>query len=435
MERVGMAWTNGDLAGRKMIAAGRPTLQRARPWIYWAVGFLLLGQLQALSVVDRVLYGEWMGKSGDKFTQVLSILQITTSIVLFCYGFTRWRTVRTSGSLTLVLTVFLLLSAIWSVSPGATLRAGVQYLFFIVGAIGIVENLEGDDFMDLLAQVCFLAAIASLVLLIVFPATAFGEAGDFRGVFSQKNPLGEAMAMGALACLHGLRRRKRAIPVLKLLVIILVTLKSGSTTSLMTIALFVVLGPALVALQEKKNAPFVLGVLFVAAPLALIAVFNQDALLAMLGKDPTLTGRTDIWAYAIADIAQRPLLGWGYAAFWTTDNPAAWAISDALHWWVPQAHNGVLEILLSVGLIGAVFYTVLLARVFRLSVKCMRTPQSAMGITCLLSCAGAVMVGVSENVLLYTGAVTCIFFITGFYCEKAVSQARSQRPSLATLAR
>ena len=31
------------------------------------------------------------------------------------------------------------------------------------------------------------------------PANAFGGAGDFRGVFSEKNPLGEAMSIGALA--------------------------------------------------------------------------------------------------------------------------------------------------------------------------------------------------------------------------------------------
>ncbi len=65
----------------------------------------------------------------------------------------------------------------------------------------------------------------------------------------------------------------------------------------------------------------------------------------MIGKDPTLTGRTDIWGYVIPYIYQRPLLGWGYVAFWSTTNPAAMVIAEELHWFAPQAHNGLLEML------------------------------------------------------------------------------------------
>ena len=158
--------------------------------------------------------------------------------------------------------------------------------------------------------------------------------------------------------------------------------------------------------------------------MAFIAAFNSDYLLSMLGKDPTLTGRTDIWGYVILDIYERPLLGWGYQAFWSTENPAAYEISDALHWWVPQAHSGMLEILLSVGLTGAGFFIYVWGRTVWLSLKCLRTSESAVAITCLCICAGTVLVGVSETVLLYGGPVTFMFFITGFYCERAISTAR-----------
>ena len=87
--------------------------------------------------------------------------------------------------------------------------------------------------------------------------------------------------------------------------------------------------------------------------IASVAVFTPDSLLELIGKDPTLTGRTDIWGYVIPFIYQRPLLGWGYAAFWSTQDPAAWEIANALRWFSPQAHNGLLEILLSGGLVAA----------------------------------------------------------------------------------
>jgi exopolysaccharide production protein ExoQ len=319
--------------------------------------------------------------------------------------------------------VFLLCSAAWSVNPGATIRGGIQYFFLVIAAIGVAENLESDDFMDLLAWVCFLSAIASLVLLVVSPASAFGAGGDFRGIFSQKNNLGQAMSIGTLASLHGLRVRKRSrlLTLIRLFVIIFVALKSESTTSLLAIFLFVGLG---MALQFLRKAAII-----ILASAALIAAFNWNSLAEMLGKDPTLTGRTDIWAYVIPYVYQRPILGWGYGAFWSTDNPVAWILANEMHWYSPQAHNGILEILLSVGLIGAVLFIYLWGRTVSLSLKCMRTSERAMAITCFLICAGVVVVGVSETVLLYSGGITCVFLITGFFCERAITTARQAATS------
>ena len=374
------------------------TLPKSR-WVDWAAAYLVLGQIQALSVVDRVLYGEWMAKPGDKLTQIMNILQIVVSVALFCRGLKYWSNLRKGGTISILLAIFLISSAVWSINLGATERAGVNYLFFIIGAIGVAENLEGDDFMHLVAWVCFLSALASIVLLAISPANAFGGAGDFRGVFSQKNPLGEAMSIGALASLHGLRvsKRKRLFNISALLVTIFLTFKSGSATSLLAIFLFGSLGVAMRLLQKGGTARAIaitgIGILL---PVAFIAAFNSDYLLTMLGKDPTLTGRTDIWGYVILDIYERPLLGWGYQAFWSTENPAAYEISDALHWWVPQAHSGMLEILLSVGLTGAGFFIYVWGRTVWLSLKCLRTSESAVAITCLCICAGAVLVEIGR---------------------------------------
>jgi exopolysaccharide production protein ExoQ len=355
-------------------------------------------------------------------------MQIVISSALFLRGLRHWRDLRTGALLSIALAIFLLASAAWSVDSATTMRTGVQYLFLIIGAIGVAENVNGDDFMDLLAWTCFLSALTSVVLLAIYPQDVLGEmSGDFRGVFPQKNPLGQAMAMGALACLHGLlaSRRRRLFRITTMVAVILMTLRANSTTSLLTIALFILLGLMIKVMHKRKNAAYIvkIGAIIVATPLALIAIFDQGTLLTMMGKDETLTGRTDIWGYVIPDIYQRPLLGWGYAAFWTTENPAALKISNILRWWVPQAHNGVLEILLSVGLVGLIFYVFLLGRTVSLSLKSMRTAERQMGVTCFLLCVGIIVVGVSENVLLYTGAITFVFFITGFYCERALSMS------------
>jgi exopolysaccharide production protein ExoQ len=401
-------------------------------WIRWAVGYLLLCQLQAFSIVDRAIYSEWGGKSGDKLTQTINILQIIVGTLLFFQGSRVWPRLCRGGALSALLAIFLLCSTAWSVDPGATVRMGVQYLFLIVGLVGAAETLEADDLMDLLAFLCFLAGIVSLVLLFSSPASVYSSVtGEFRGIFSQKNVLGQAMAMGALASLHGLwaRQRGRFFNIIVLVVTSFAALKSQSATSCSVILLFCALGVG-IQLLRRGGTSRIIGVvgLILLLPLALIFALNMNSLMETFGKDSTLSGRTDIWAYVWVYIYQRPLLGWGYAAFWSLSNPAAVQISDSLRWFVPEAHSGILEMLLSAGLIGTVMFVYLWVRTVRLSLRCMRTSESAVAITCFLICAGIVLQGISEWVLLYPGPLTSVFFLTGFFCERAISESRQRRP-------
>jgi exopolysaccharide production protein ExoQ len=399
-----------------------------RRWVRWAVGWLFLYQLEALDVIDRAFWGRWLGKQGDSFTQFMNISQIIISITLFVIGSRRWPSLQKGAILSLCLAVFLLCSTAWSVVPAATLRGAIQYFFFILGLIGAAENIEGDDFMDLLASVCFLSAIASLMLLLISPTYA-SDGSDFFGIFSYKNLLGQAMALGTLACLHRLwaRKRSRLSTLFMLLLMIFVALKSSSATSCLAILLFCVLGTAL-QLTQKGGASRIAGFVLLALLLlfAPIVAVGSDALFALIGKDPTLTGRTVIWTYVLPYIYQRPFLGWGYGAFWSTENPAAWEIANAINWFSPEAHNGILEILLSGGLVGAVWFVYLFFRTVRLSLRCMRY-DSAMAITCLSCCVVVLVEGVSERVLVYIDALAGVFFICSFFCEQTVSRAR-RRP-------
>ena len=79
------------------------------------------------------------------------------------------------------------------------------------------------------------------------------------------------------------------------------------------------------SLWRKGGAARLTGVILavVLAPVLIVAVAAPDTFLEMIGKDPTLTGRTEIWTYVIQDIWMKPLLGWGYFGFWQLTNPAA----------------------------------------------------------------------------------------------------------------
>ena len=73
-------------------------------------------------------------------------------------------------------------------------------------------------------------------------------------------------------------------------------------------------------------------------------------------KDTTLTGRTEIWSIVLDHIAYHPLLGTGYAAYWTA-GPVAGTESYAFMWrmgtfYPGSAHNGYLDIANDLGWIG-----------------------------------------------------------------------------------
>ncbi len=404
-------------------------------WQRLSVVFLLLQGNQASGIVDRLVYGEWDGKPGDKLTQTLNLLFIVVSIALFAKGLRRIRTIRTGSIFLFVIAGFLACSFAWSIDPQITVKEAFVDLVATVGWIGIATTIDPDEFLELCARTTFLAAAASLMLLVVSPSNAIAigqDAMDFRGIFSQKNVLGEAMVIGAIAELHclSIRKKGRVFEGLCLAVIIVVALMSKSATSCLVIFVCCV-AHIVIAPIRRGGAARVLGVAALACiiPAVVVGAAFPDSVLELLGKDPTLTGRTEVWAYVVNDIAMKPLLGWGYEVFWEASNPAAIEISDAVHWVVPQAHNGMLEILLQVGFVGSVLYVALLVRVTWLSVRCMRSHWGPLGVTTLLVCVAVVLTGVSETVLLAPfEASTGALMVTGLFCERALrTAARRQR--------
>ena len=394
-------------------------------WYYIATTFFLLQAMEATSIISRLRYGEWTGKPGDKITTGLNLLFILTSLLLASRGL-RTRRIVSGGILALAFTSFLMLSNAWSLDP--QINKEILYLFVVVGAIGISRNLDCDEFMRVLGLSCFVSAIASVVVAIAYRDP--GSFEDFRGVFPHKNLLGFAMVAGGLASLHGIRAGTgRLLNITMLTVFIVATFAASSATSLVAILALCAVDLVL-RLIQKGGSTRAIGVVIImlavlmAGPVAL----NWDSILEFLGKDPTLTGRTDLWSYLITAIYQKPLLGWGYGAFWSPHNPAVAEIFRALRWDVPEAHNGILEILLGLGIIGAVMLVGLFLRNVIFAFRCFNTQQQNLAISSLLCCIGIAIYSVSEATLTEPFHIfTSIFYITGLMCEHAVRVARQQR--------
>ena len=413
--------------------------------LYAASVFFLLQSMSGLSIIDRNIYGEWYGKTGDKITETLNLLSIFASLFLFWSG-TRLRIARFNQALSLAAAGLFLITVLWSIDPRLTLTQGTAYFFVVLGAIGLAEILDSDELMDLIALICGLAAVASFVHFFIVP-----HPFQFRGIFSQKNVLGQVMAVGVLTGLHGAQirggRRFRNICIIALCTI--VAFMSKSATSILAIAVFFWLG--ILGRIYMRGGSFRILSIFLAIGCVPIVIFvmYSDLIFELFGKDTTFTGRTEFWPYVIDNITKKPLLGWGFYGFWSPLNPIGLQIAETIRVqnlygvtvYIANAHNGLLELLLEIGFLGTSVFIFLWLRSFIMAVKCMNGPAGAIGLSSVLLLTGILLIGVSEAVLLSHEQIwTSLFFIVGFICEKKLWLARAARrrgrpPPRSTLAK
>ena len=89
-----------------------------------------------------------------------------------------------------------------------------------------------------------------------------------------------------------------------------------------------------------------------------IGIFAADAVFDFLGKDATLTGRTEIWDGITRVMVDHTWTGFGYGAIWDDTDPfapLAW-ITHYANFRAGHAHNGWMEIWINVGLLGVIAF-------------------------------------------------------------------------------
>ena len=111
--------------------------------------------------------------------------------------------------------------------------------------------------------------------------------------------------------------------------------------------------------------------LFAVGSISIVLTNAWNPIVIGLGRDPTLSARTLIWDFLIDyKIPARPLLGYGRSMFWSNPSLSGGIEQAAFH--IPgHAHNGFIDLVLDVGLIGLFFFVVALvityAKAWRLS--------------------------------------------------------------------
>jgi exopolysaccharide production protein ExoQ len=304
---------------------------------------------------------------GDTRTQFILALMYG-SVVLFCvvqYRWTGWLLLHSPA-----LTGLLLLacaSPLWAETPDLVFRRSISLLGTSLFGVLLASRLTFAEQLRLARLVCRLAAVACLMLFIVAPSHAMAMdygTGSARGIFPHKNLFGAAMAMGLLvewyAFDEGTFARLTKFVSLGLLSGLLVV--SRSVTSIVTVAATLLILWLFEKLHRRYHIPLPAMLLFVAGLLVGIALFGIDtgAFTEMMGRSRDLTGRTDLWHSVGSMILDRPLLGYGFSGFWGGASIESYAVENYVGWSPTYSHNGYLEILLNLGIVGTGLFLVFL---------------------------------------------------------------------------
>jgi O-antigen ligase len=287
------------------------------------------------------------------------------------------------------------ISFVWSDFPDVALKRWFKALGDLVMVLIVLSDSHPMAAVKkVLARAGFLLVPLSVLLIKYYPD--MGRAYDrwtwtpqYTGVTQGKNLLGIICLLFGVASVWRLlqfrRDRKSACRTRGLLAhstaLAMVAWLFWMANSMTSLACFLVacllLLVANVPWMVRKT--WIVHALVLAILIASVSVLSFDVgadLLHTVGRDPTLTGRTDIWK-SVLNMTGNPLLGTGFESFWLGPRlESLWK----MYWWHPnEAHSGYIEALLNLGWLGLILLVVLMLTGYRNAIRALcRDKQEGM---------------------------------------------------------
>lgn len=361
-----------------------------------ALSFILLLAVQLNPFpLDRDTYGlQPPGGGGDLqrlvyliylgiFTYTLARLFVATAqgkAVSF------WRDLWEAWPLLLLL-LWGTISIFFSQAPersSAMLTQQATYLFLTIALTSSMT--EPDRFLKMLRLACLVCVTISIIGVLVVPERAIHQVSGttlaydlqdlWRGVFVHKNFGAGFLAFGAVICFcRIIQARGNFIDFALLVMTAVFIFFSGSVSAVISPMAAILFAWALSWPMRSKTFTVAATICLVAI-VAIFPYFVTSYLAPEYGI--TLENRSAIWTAHQAIIGNRVLTGYGYQAVSVSGSPLSgydnlgWISAEGLH-----AHNGFMDMLGQLGLVGATLVLAFLALGFLGVVKAYRLSGGA----------------------------------------------------------
>src|SRR5216684_1239136 len=282
------------------------------------------------------------------------------------------------------------ISVLWSAYPFVTFKHWFKGIGDVVMVLIVLTEREPSAALKrLLSRVGFVLLPLSILFIKYLPNLGryytVGGVGTYTGVTTQKNTLGViclVFGLGSLWRFLAVYRDREAARRTHLLMahgaMLIMVLWLLLTCDSMTSFSCFIMGGAVMVLASRPilvRQPSIVHFLVAATVgLSLFALFfdSGGGLVENLGRNPTLTGRTEIWK-AVIPLVSNPLVGTGYESFWLGERlQKFWSVDDKAFKGIQEAHNGYLELFLNLGWIGVALLAVLIVGGYRKVIATLR---------------------------------------------------------------
>src|SRR5205809_536483 len=279
-------------------------------------------------------------------------------------------------------------SILWSDYPDVAFKRWTKSLSDLsMVLIVLTEGSPVTAVKRLLARTGFVLIPVSILLIKYYPDLGRGYRPwvwipYYTGVTTEKNLLGMVCLIFGLGfvwrfleTLHSRKdnRRLRRLCVFGALLAMLIWLfwMADSMTSLSCFLMASGL-MAVTSIRATSRKTWLVHILVAGILLISFSTLFLDVgsgLLGTVGRDPTLTGRTEIW-HLVLGMTANPVIGTGFESFWLGKRlEKIWSF----YWWHPnEAHDGYLEVYLNLGWIGVALLAVVLVTGYRNVITALR---------------------------------------------------------------
>jgi O-antigen ligase len=256
-----------------------------------------------------------------------------------------------------------LASTAWSYDPRFTLRHAIFLWAVTLFAIFIATCFDWDEQMNLFGWLSILIVFGSACAAIFIPSYGLStdlHMGSVKGLYPQKNTMSAMVVFVMLVFVFG---KPKAIPawlrITTLSGACILLILSNSATALVALLFCIAMYPVvhLMRISSRKTLPLWVPLVPILAMGALLAIRNFDIIAEAAGRSSTLTSRIPMWKEVLNAIGRHPWWGYGYDVFWVEWSRDLQKVLYVLSGWrPPHAHNGYLDILLSVGIVGLLIF-------------------------------------------------------------------------------
>ncbi|HDR7673496.1 TPA: O-antigen ligase family protein [Bacillus wiedmannii] len=325
----------------------------------------------------------------------------------------------------ILLVLWCFLSIFWSVAPNITFKS-VEYLIIVLLlGISFVNRYPKEKIVMILMLYCLLISVLNLGSISFLKDLSLDQDDRYtvyKGLFNHKNNLGKYMAICILVSLwgifHKLDKKWMVINNITLVCasICLFLSKSSTAISVLLITLIFMIGFRIV--KSKKVSIITFVVVFITSIYSIVNMpdWLRFLIQSVFKKDVTFTGRSVIWEVVKEKIYDAPYIGYGYESFWTEE----YFVSEMYKYFFfkqAHAHNGFLDLILAIGLIGLMIYIVM---VFKFLRNCVSTKIESRYLIISLNLFVFIwMINLLETDLIYPYSM---FFLLQFFAFHIVTE-------------